>query len=388
MRIVIGLSMSYFDLSGAAKVNRELIQGLAQRGHSCAVVSTEDRHDMAIKGFQPGNVPGVAELEVDGLKIFASDNPKEQWRPMSECLRTFNPDWTVICENGVLLLAIAQEYDPSRIVLVVQSTITHLPTESSGAIEDHVRSLLRNTRGIVTVSNYMRDYIKSWSGLDSTVLYLPSYGSAPYTHFHNFDSGYVVMVNPCDYKGISIFLPLARSLPHVKFAAIPFWGTTAEDRAALMQLPNMTLLNPERNLDDIFKQTKVLIVPSIWGEAFPQVVGDAMLRGIPVLASNIGGLPETKLGVDYVLPVNMIERYELDSKGQVRPVVPEQDVGIWVKALNDVITDRAHYERLSQSSREAMLSFVDNLGPHHFEHYLEGLAATEQRSAAASAAAR
>ena len=112
------------------------------------------------------------------------------------------------------------------------------------------------------------------------------------------------------------------------------------------------------------------------------VVGDAMLRGIPVLASNAGGLPEAKLGVDYVLPVNMIERYELDNNGQVKPVVPEQDVSMWVKALNDVITDRALYERLSQDSREAALSFVANLGPHHFERYLEELAATEWRSGA------
>jgi glycosyltransferase involved in cell wall biosynthesis len=227
----------------------------------------------------------------------------------------------------------------------------------------------------------MRDYIKQWSGLDSTVLYLPSYGPGPYTHFHNFDSGYVLMVNPCSYKGISIFLAVARSLPHVKFAAIPFWGTTAEDRAALMQLPNVTLIKPERNLDDIFKQTKVLLVPSVWGEAFPQVVGDAMLRGIPVLASNAGGLPETKLGVDYVLPVNMIKRYVLDSDGEVRPVVPEQDASMWVKAINDVVTDRALYERLSLASREAALSFVENLGPHHFERYLEGLAARSQSTA-------
>jgi glycosyltransferase involved in cell wall biosynthesis len=251
-------------------------------------------------------------------------------------------------------------------------------------MEDHVRSLLRNTRGIVTVSNFMRNYVKEWSGLDSTVLYLPAYGSGPFTHFHNFDSGYVSMVNPCFYKGIAIFLALARSLPHVKFAAIPFWGTTPEDRAALMQLPNVTLLNPEPNLDDIFKQTKVLLVPSLVGEAFGLVVGDAMLRGIPVLASNAGGLPEAKLGVDYVLPVNMIERYELDSKGQVQPVVPKQDVSMWMKALNDVITDRALYERLSLDSREAALSFVGNLGPHHFERYLEGLAAPEPRSKAAS----
>jgi glycosyltransferase involved in cell wall biosynthesis len=374
MRILLAESSSYFGLGGAAKACRELIQGLAHLGHSCAVVSLEDRSEMAVKGFQFGNAPGVAELEVDGLKIFASE--KDQWRPMSECLRTFKPDWTLISEGGVLLLTIAlEEYDASRIVLVVQSTVTNLPTESSSVIEDEIRSLLRKTRGIVTVSNYMRDYIKHWSGLDSTVLYPASYGSGPYTHFHNFDSGYVSMVNPCSLKGISIFLALARSLPHVKFAAIPFWGTTAEDRAALLQLPNVTLLKSERNLDDIFKHTKVLLVPSLVGEAFGLVVGDAMLRGIPVLASNAGGLPEAKLGVDYVLPVNMIERYELDSKGQVQPVVPEQDVSMWMKALNEVITDRALYERLSLASREAALSFVGNLGPHHFERYLEGLAA-------------
>jgi glycosyltransferase involved in cell wall biosynthesis len=122
----------------------------------------------------------------------------------------------------------------------------------------------------------------------------------------------------------------------------------------------------------------------VWDEALGLVVGDAMLRGIPVLASNAGGLPEAKLGVDYVLPVNLIEGYELDSKGQVQPVVPEQDVSMWLKALNDVITDRALYERLSLASREAALSFVGNLGPHHFEQYLEGLAAGEQRSRAAS----
>ena len=385
MRILLAESFSYFGLGGAAKVCRELIQGLAQQGHSCAVVSVEDRHEIAVKDLQPGNTPGVIRFEVDGIKIFASD--KDQWRPMSECLRTFKPDWTIICENGVLLLAMAlEEYDPSRIVLVAQSTITNLPTESDGVIENHIRSLLRQTRGIVTVSNFMRNYIKEWSGLDSTVLYLPSYGPGPFTHFNNFDSGYVLMLNPCSYKGIPIFLELARSLPQVKFAAIPFWGTSAEDRAALMQLPNVTLLKPERNLDDIFKQTKVLLVPSLWGEAFPQVVGDAMLRGIPVLASDAGGLPETKLGVDYVLPVNKIERYELDSKMQVRPVVPRQDVSMWLKALTDVITDRALYERLSLASREAALSFVGNLGPHHFERYLEGLAAG-QRSKAANFAA-
>jgi glycosyltransferase involved in cell wall biosynthesis len=372
MKILLAESMSYFGLGGAAKVCRELVEGLAQRGNSCAVVSIED---VTTRGFKFGGSKGVYVLEQDGIQIFASEGAHQQWRPMREGLRTFDPDWTLICENGIMLLSTAVEvYDPARTLLLVQSTITHLPTESATPLEELVRSLLRRAGGIITVSNYMRDYIKRWSGLDSTVLYLPSYGSGPFTHFNNFDTGYVTMVNPCALKGISILLPLARSMPHVKFAAIPFWGTTAEDRDALMQLPNMTLLDPSPNLDDIFKQTKVLLVPSLWGEAFPQVVGDAMVRGIPVLASNAGGLPETKLGVDYVIPVNMIQSYVRDSEKQVQPVVPDQDISLWVEALSNVLTDRALYDRLSQESRDAMLKFLDGIGAILVERYLEGLA--------------
>ncbi|HWW75501.1 MAG TPA: hypothetical protein VNZ44_08895 [Pyrinomonadaceae bacterium] len=102
---------------------------------------------------------------------------------------------------------------------------------------------------------------------------------------------------------------------------------------------------------------------------------DAMLRGIPVLASNVGGLPEAKLGVDYVLPVNMIERYELDDEMRVQPVIPEQDTRPWAETLSRVLTDRALYERLSLASREAALSFVGGLGSLPFEQYLGGLAA-------------
>ena len=378
MKILLAQSMSYFVLGGASKACRGLVEGLTQRGHSCAVVTIENREQLAAEGFKPGRTKGVFELELGGIKIFASESAHEQWRPMREAMRTFDPDWTLVSEHGVMLLISALEANPSRTVVVAHSIITHLPTQSASAVEDQIRVLLRKAAGIITVSDYMRDYIQRWSGLDSTVLHFPSYGASPYTHFNNFDSGYVTMVNPCSYKGISIFLSLAEKLPHVKFAAIPFWGTSAEDHAALERLPNVTMLQPSPNLDDIFGQTKVLLVPSLWGEAYGQMVVDAMLRGIPVLASNVGGLPEAKLGVDYVLPVNMIQRYERDGKKQVQPVIPEQDVSPWVETLGRVLTNRTEYERVSLASRDAALSFVGSLGPVHFERYLEGLAANRK----------
>lgn len=385
MKILLTESMSYFGLGGAGKACRGLIEGLAQRGHSCALVTIENREKLAAEGFKPIGEKNCFELEVDGIKIFAAQSAQEQWRPMIKCLQTFDPDWTLICEHGVLLLVTALEvHDPSRTVVVAQSIITDLPTESADSTKDQIRALLRRPAGIITISNYMRDYIQRFCGLDSTVLHFPSYGTGPFTHFNNFDSGYVMMVNPSALKGISIFLSLAEKLPHVSFAAIPFWGTSPGDRAALERLPNVTMVQPSRELDDIFKQTKVLLVPSVWGEAYGQIVVDAMLRGIPVLASNAGGLPEAKLGVDYVLPVNMIERYELDARMQTHPVIPEQDVRPWVETVNRVLTDRALYERVSLDSRKAALSFVDSIGPVHFERYLEGLARTKARAATQS----
>jgi len=375
--------MSYFGLGGASKACRGLIEGFVQRGHSCAVVSIENRQQLEAQNFTPGRTKGVFELDLGGVRIFASESGQDQWRAMREALQTFDADWRLICEHGVQLLISALERRPSRTVVIAQSIVTHLPTESANAIQDQIRAVLRKAAGIITISDYMRDYIQRWSGLDSTVIYFPSYGTGPYTHFHNFDSGYVTMVNPCVYKGLPIFLALAQQLPDVKFAAVPFWGTSAEDRAALERLPNVTLLQPSPNLDDIFGQTKIFLMPSLWGEAYGYVVVDAMLRGVPVLASNVGGLPEAKLGVDYVLPVNMIERYEKDANMQIQPVVPEQDVRPWEEALGRVLTDRALYERLSLESREAALKFVSSIGPEPFERYLEGLA-TNTRHAAAS----
>jgi glycosyltransferase involved in cell wall biosynthesis len=383
MKILIAESMSYFDLGGAAKACRGLVEALAQQGHACAVVSVENPQEMVAQGFRPSIADGVAEIERNGVKVFAAESVQEEWRPMRHCIRTFQPDWTLISEWGaVLLITALQEQDPSRVVLIAQTISTNMETASRDSFADQVRWLVQKTAGIITVSNYMRDYIRRWIGLDATVLRFPSYGPGPFTHFRNFDSGYITMINPCAYKGMSIFLSLAESLPQVKFAAVPLWGTSPQDRAALERLPNVTLLQPSPNLDDIFGQTKVLLVPSLWGEAYGQAVVDAMLRGVPVLASNVGGLPEAKLGVDYVLPVNMIEHYEFDDQNHAVPVVPEQDVRPWLEALQQVLTDRALYERLSLESREAALAYVGSIGPEPFERHLERLAASKRAASA------
>ena len=100
-----------------------------------------------------------------------------------------------------------------------------------------------------------------------------------------------------------------------------------------------------------------------------------MLRGIPVLASNVGGLIEAKLGVDYILPVRQIETYEnrRDANGIPIPVIPEQNVDPWDAALRNLLSDEAEFVRLSEVSKKAATDYVLGLSIFPTEQYLEHL---------------
>jgi len=159
----------------------------------------------------------------------------------------------------------------------------------------------------------------------------------------------------------------------VRFAAVPLWGTNVADRRVLEEHRNITILPPVDSIDTLLARTRVLLVPSLWAEARSRIIVEAMLHGVPVIASNIGGIPEAKLGVDYLLPVRPIEKYQERVDDQMVPVadVPEQDIGPWYDALGRLLADRGHYEQLSRASRAAALSYTESLSVEPLERLLE-----------------
>lgn len=62
----------------------------------------------------------------------------------------------------------------------------------------------------------------------------------------------------------------------------------------LLRSPGVTLHGwlPEAEMRRAFADIDVLVVPSIWPENSPLVIHEALLSGVPVVASNIGGIPE------------------------------------------------------------------------------------------------
>ncbi len=248
--------------------------------------------------------------------------------------------------------------------------------------------VLRQTAAVVGVSQYVADYIRKWSGIPAVHVPISLLDPPPYPDLGRFENEFVTLVNPCAVKGISIFLDLADCMPGVRFLAVPTWGTNQADRAALARRPNITVLDPVDNVDEILRRTRVLLVPSLWAEARSRIVVEAMLRGVPVLASNIGGIPEAKLGVDYLLPVQPIESYQPRLDEQMVPMadVPPQDIGPWRAALDGLFSSRANYQELSRASREAALDYAKTLNVGPFEALLQQVSAKPAQAHAARAA--
>jgi len=296
---------------------------------------------------------------------------------MKDEIASFQPDWVLISSEdpAQALLESALDVAPDRVVYFARTTLM-LPFGPGGFLPSQQRTrLIGKCAAIIAVSHYLSSYIQRWGNLRAEVLPLPVYGSGPFPQFDNFDSGFVFMVNPSAVKGIAIFAALAEEFPDIPFAAVPGWGTTPADRTRLAAIPNMQLLPPCDDIDLIFQRVRVLLVPSLWDEALGRIVIEAMLRGIPVLASDVGGLPEAKLGIEYTIPVKPISRYEdqLDERMMPHSVVPEQDLVSWRNALAEVLFDRERYQKVASESRTAATRFVAGLNIEAVEAFFRSL---------------
>jgi glycosyltransferase involved in cell wall biosynthesis len=106
----------------------------------------------------------------------------------------------------------------------------------------------------------------------------------------------VVFINPHPSKGLSIATKLAQDNPEIPFLFVESWPLSKDQSDELnhqiSNTPNISFMRVVPDMREVYKKAKVLLVPSMWEEAFGRVAVEAQINGIPVIASNKGGLPE------------------------------------------------------------------------------------------------
>lgn len=404
MRILLAHNSLYYpSYGGGDKSNRLLMEALAERGHTVRVVARVEHfgaeaHAALLRELSARNAtPELHEASIDfqlnGVEVrILTGNPNLRAYFAAE-VRGFAPEIIIASTDDPahLMLDIALGTRNARVVYLVRATIALPFGPDSGLPSEFQTEALRQADGIVAVSEYVAGYARRWGGLNAVHVPISLLDPGGHPRLGRFENRFISMVNPCAVKGISIFLALAERFPHADFAAVPTWGTTAANLSALRSRANITILPPFDDIDDLLRQTRIMLAPSLWAEARSRMILEAMSRGIPVMASDVGGLAEAMLGMDYLLPVKPVARYRPMVDELMVPAVeiPPQDVGPWAGVLERLLADRGHYEDLAARSRATALDYAQNLTAGPFESYLEKiLRAPVRRGAARRASAR
>src|ERR1035441_639203 len=314
MRILLAQNSLYYPAHGGGdKSNRLLIEALAARGHQCRVVARisvfgDAGHTQYLESLA---ARGVTPQSSGGRVLVSTDDPAQ------------------------LLLELALRDATARVVYLARATLA-LPFGPDCAFPSQAKTeRIRACDAVVGVSQYVADYIRQYARFDAVHVPISLMEPGDWPLLGRFDNEFVPFVNPCAVKGIAIFLALADAFPETAFAAVPTWGTNQQDLAALGVRPNVRLLAPVDDINVLLARTRVLLAPSLWAEARSRIVLEALLRGVPVMAAKVGGIPEAMMGVPYLLPVCPIVKYEMRLDEQMVPVAdaPAQGIAPWRRAL-------------------------------------------------------
>ncbi|HCC57690.1 MAG TPA: hypothetical protein DEQ47_10595 [Solibacterales bacterium] len=380
MRILLASSASYAPpRGGSTRSNLAWLRHLASAGHACRIVCGGDTG---------GNWTPLAP----NIEVLPVPDGSARAEALRHAIESRTPDWVLVSSEDLshTLLRAAARAAAGRVVYIAHTPQFFPFGPESWNADQPAAGIVRAAAGVVAINHFVAGYIRRELGVTPAVIHPPIYGEPPYPRYRNFDHGLVLMINPCEVKGIDILLGVARGLPQVEFGALRGWGTTRRDAQRIEACPNIRMLEPVRDIDELLRNTRVLLMPSLWCEGFGLIVMEAMLRGVPVVASNSGGLEEAKTGTHYVIPVKPIERYglEFDENHLPKVVVAPQDIGPWVSALDHLLTNAAEYYAESDRSVAAARQFVGKLDAAEFEHYLVRLQPADPARPAELSAAR
>lgn len=153
--------------------------------------------------------------------------------------------------------------------------------------------LVGGAERVIANSRFMAAVIAAGFGREAEVLYPEVDPPRPWETRRSGMSRCIVTVATTNKKGVGIVLELAKAFPEEIFllcgfkVLTPFLQSRIDKKVVRNLVPVGQLPTPAT-----YALAKLVLVPSQWAEPFGRVNAEAALRGIPVLASRVGGIPE------------------------------------------------------------------------------------------------
>jgi glycosyltransferase involved in cell wall biosynthesis len=234
-------------------------------------------------------------------------------------------------------------------------------------------AFLRNLDGVLTCSEYLSGVYREILGLTSTAL--PSPLDPRETIAADREPIFFTAINPSVEKGVFFIARLAEELavrrPDIPMLFIESRGSGGMLVQAglaggfdLRRHEGLMFAPAVAKPAEIFRGTRVLLVPSVWAEPYGRVAAEALLNGVPPIVSDRGGLPEAAGGGGFVLPL------PVSLTLQTRAPVAAEEVGAWLETIIRLADDGDFY---AASSARALAAGAANrpevLGPRYVAYF-------------------
>ena len=310
MRVALVSDWYYPKIGGVASHMHHLAIKLKERGHEVAIVTnnrtTGKEEDLEKQGIELIKIPGIVSplLEVNvtyGLKS-------------SEELNEFLKDFDIIHSHHAFtplaLKAVKAGRAMGRATLLTTHSISFAHEsklwEALGFTISLFTDYLKYPHRIIAVSRAAKAFIEHFTDVPISIVpngvddkrFSPTKEKDKIKAKFEIKGNVVLYVSRMSYrKGPHVLLNAFSKIEDATLVMVgsgemlPFLKAQAkflgiEDRVVFMGYV------PDDLLPEIFKMADIFVLPSISSEAFGIVVLEAMASGVPVIATNVGGIPE------------------------------------------------------------------------------------------------
>lgn len=242
------------NICGSEIYLHQVIKFLQSKGHECRVL------------LMPFNQAPLNHYEYDGVEVFPGKGQIDEYFNRADAVVAQLPTYSWYAVN-IALMKRKKAFHITHSGLdqkVVQ--IDYRPGEV-GVIynSETARQVINHDQKSIVVHPPIRKF-----------------------HVENSEKNkHITLINLSQNKGAPLFYEIAKRMPDRKFLAIK--GTYGEQITS--NLPNVTTLEPTTDIESVYRQTRILLVPSEQ-ESFSMCAGEAIAAGIPVICSGTPGLRE------------------------------------------------------------------------------------------------
>lgn len=323
-----------FALSGAEITMFDFLDILTEAGYDILSINCCERYNLYHKYYEKVN-DGGHFVVYQKFKQFFFDSRDKFWENAEKIAKSYMPDIIFTQLNGLKKIMEINRTCKCKIIYFFHS---YIKTNQSSVLDFDV-NLLRNEgiKKIICISEYIKSNLPDELKEKAYVIY-PYINQYKYKHEVLLRKN-ITFFNPIKMKGIEIVLKLAKILPEIFFEIYETWQPTPR---IYLDISNQykNIIIHKHTEKDLYKNTKIFIMPSQCPEGFGRGIVESGLNGIPTIASLVGGIPEAMKNSEF-----MVKDYT--------------NINQWEEKIRRLYYNEELYQKESQQSIERSLGFCN-----------------------------